>query len=309
MAFSRKDFQDLYPFAEHTFKLPGSGLALNYVDEGPREGAEAVLMVHGNPTWSFYYRNVIKELQSDFRCIVPDHIGCGLSEKPGDDRYTYTLDSRVADLTALMDSLGYGANAAAQGKRVNLVVHDWGGMIGLAWAARRLDLVGRIVILNTGGFRLPKSKPLPTSLWCIRNVAPFGNIAVRGFNAFAGQALTMAVVKPLDERVAAGLIAPYDTWENRIATLRFVQDIPLAPGHPAWNTVLEVEAALPKIAQKQVMVAWGEQDFVFDNHFLREWQRHLPAAPMHVYPDAGHYVLEDARDQVVPLIGNFIRGK
>jgi haloalkane dehalogenase len=154
---------------------------------------------------------------------------------------------------------------------------------------------------------MPKTKVLPRSLWWIRNVSPFGNIAVRGFNAFAAQALTMAVVKPLDPRVAEGLVAPYDSWDNRIATLRFVQDIPLGPSHPAWNTVMEVEAALPALAQKQVMVAWGEQDFVFDNHFLREWQRHLPQAEMHVYPDAGHYVLEDAKDEVIPLIGEFMR--
>ncbi|HSI85009.1 MAG: alpha/beta fold hydrolase [Candidatus Methylacidiphilales bacterium] len=303
MAFSPQLFQDLYPFKPHTFKLPVSSLNYSYVDEGPRD-AEAVLMVHGNPTWSFYYRNVIKELSGDFRTIVPDHIGCGLSAKPTDERYTYTLDSRVADLTALMDSLGYKNGS---GKRVNMVVHDWGGMIGLAWAARHMDLVGRVVILNTGGFRLPKTKTLPRSLWWIRNVSPFGSVAVRGFNAFAGQALKMAVVKPLDPRVASAMVAPYDNWDNRIATLRFVQDIPLGPGHPAWKTVLEVEASLPELARKEVMVAWGEQDFVFDNHFLREWQRHLPDAKMHVYPDAGHYVLEDAREEVVPLIGQFMR--
>ena len=111
-------------------------------------------MLHGNPTWSYYYRNLVAALRDRYRCIVPDHIGCGLSDKPQPPRYDYSLASRVEDLTALLDHLGVREN-------VTLVLHDWGGMIGMAWAARHSRAVKRLVILNTAAFHLPKSKRFP----------------------------------------------------------------------------------------------------------------------------------------------------
>src|SRR5690606_27497855 len=106
---------ELYSFAPHHFEVAG-GHRMHYVDEG---AGEPVVMVHGNPTWSFYYRNLVRSLSGrGYRTIAPDHIGCGLSDKPGDDAYEYTLERRVDDLDALLESLGVREN-------VNLVVHDW----------------------------------------------------------------------------------------------------------------------------------------------------------------------------------------
>jgi len=293
MAFDREAFRALYPFESHF--LARGNHRLHYLDEGR---GDPVVCLHGNPTWSFYYRNLVTALRSDHRVVVPDHMGCGLSDKPTDSEYEYLLERRVQDLEALLDHLEL--------ERVTLVLHDWGGMIGLAWATRHKDRVARLVILNTSGFRLPGSKPLPWSLWAVRNLTGFGALAVRGFNAFAASATTMAVCRPLPDEVRRGLVAPYDSWKNRIATLRFVQDIPLSPRDRSWPVVEATERGLEGLRELPMIVLWGRKDFVFDDHFLAEWRRRFPAAEYHVFEDAGHYVLEDAHERVIPLVRDFL---
>ena len=205
---------DLYPFKNNWLKL--DDLRLHYVDEG--EG-ESVVAVHGNPTWSFYYRDLVTKLRDGYRVVVPDHMGCGFSDKPGDDGYEYSLEQRIDDFSSLMDDLGL--------QDVNLVVHDWGGMIGLGWAVRNPDRVKRLVILNTAAFHLPKSKPCPWQLWMVRDT-PFGGLMVRGLNAFSrGAAHVACTRKKLSKEVRDAYCAPYDSWNDRIATLRFVQDLSL----------------------------------------------------------------------------------
>ena len=135
------------------------GLKLHYIDEG---SGEPVVMLHGNPTWSFYYRHLIDSLRGSYRVIVPDHIGCGLSDKPDDSRYTYTLASRVDDLERLLDHLGLDRD-------LTLIMHDWGGMIGMAYAARHPERIARLVVSNTAAFHKPASKPLPRALAICRD--------------------------------------------------------------------------------------------------------------------------------------------
>ena len=295
MAASYRPPAELYPFESHWLDL--DGLRLHYLDEGPRD-APPVLMVHGNPTWSFYYRNLVQALRENYRCIVPDHIGCGLSDKPGDEDYSYRLERRVADLDALIDSLELD-------QRLTLVVHDWGGMIGCAWAARNPDRVEKLVILNTAAFPMPESKAFPLALW-LAGRTPLGPLLVRGFNAFAGGAAMVGFKKPVSREVKQGYTGPYDNWANRIATVRFVQDIPLKPGEPGYDIVAATEQALPGLAGKPVMLAWGLKDFVFDHHFLTRWRELMPDAQVLEYPDCGHYVLEDAAGDLIPQIVDFI---
>jgi haloalkane dehalogenase len=282
----------LYPFDPHYLEIGGH--RLHYVDEGR---GETVVAVHGNPTWSFYYRHLIKELRGAYRVIAPDHMGCGLSDRPDDEAYPYTLERRVADFETLMDRLELDD--------VNLVVHDWGGAIGCAWAGRNPDRVRRLVILNTGAFHLPPEKPLPWQLWLVRNT-PLGAGLVRGLNGFARGATVFGVTRRrLPKEVREGLCAPYDSWENRRAVLRFVQDIPLRPGDSGYDLVSEIAGDLPRLADKPILVCWGEKDFVFDHHFLAEWERIFPAAEVHRFADGGHYILEDYADEIVPLIREF----
>ena len=269
---------------------------MHYLDEGK---GSPVLMVHGNPSWSFYYRNLVQALSSSHRCIVPDHIGMGLSDKPGDAVYAYTLAQRIDDLEALIASLDLQ-------EPLTLVVHDWGGMIGLGWAARHPEQVARLVILNTAAFPLPQDKPFPWPLKLTRT--PLGAILVRGFNAFSWGATQVGCKrKKMAAPIARAYRAPYDSWKNRIATLRFVQDIPLGPNTPGFALVQEVAANLHHFKATPALIAWGAKDFVFDEPFLQKWREYLPQAEVHVLADAGHYVLEDAAEDLVPLIAQFIR--
>jgi len=286
----------LYPFKSHYFDR-GSGLRMHYLDEGG--DAPPVLMLHGNPSWSFYYRNLVRALAGTHRAIVPDHIGMGLSDKPGDDAYRYTLASRIDDLGALVDSLDLR-------QPVTLVVHDWGGMIGFGWAVRNPQRIARLVILNTAAFPMPHDKAFPGALRLTRT--PLGALLVRGFNAFSWGATVVGCKRnPMPADVSRAYRAPYDSWQNRIATLRFVQDIPLDARDPGYALVEEVAAGLHQFRATPTLIAWGARDFVFDAPFLRQWQEYLPQARVHVVPDAGHYVLEDAADELIPLIADFIR--
>jgi haloalkane dehalogenase len=284
----------LYPFGSHF--LDRGDLRYHYLDEGR---GRPVVMVHGNPTWSFYYRNLVLALRPRHRCIVPDHIGCGLSDKPGDDRYDYSLASRVDDLEALLDHLGLHED-------VTLVLHDWGGMIGAAAALRRPSRVRRLVILNTAAFGLPPGKRLPWRLRLLHGRNVFAALAVQGLNLFSRGAGRMATARGLEPEVRAGLAAPYDCWSHRRALLRFVQDIPLRPGHRSFDLVRRVDEGLHVLAGRPMLICWGERDFVFDRYFLDEWRRRFPAAHVETFPGAGHFVLEDAAEPVIDRISRFL---
>ncbi len=291
----RSSVMPLYPFTGHFLAL--DGLRYHYLDEGQ---GEPLVMLHGNPTWSFYYRNLVLGLRDSYRTIVPDHIGCGLSDKPDDSRYEYSLRQHVADLETLLDSLEVRAN-------ITLVLHDWGGMIGMAYAHRHPERIKRLVILNTAAFPLPKGKRLPWSLWWCRTPL-LGPLLVRGLNAFSRGAVRSCVRKPLSPAVRDGYLAPYDSWRHRIGVLRFVQDIPLTPADRGFDLVNDVANDLHHFASLPMLICWGEGDFVFDLDFLEEWRRRFPAAQVHRFPDAGHYILEDAGAEILPLIRDFLQG-
>jgi haloalkane dehalogenase len=280
-----------YPFTPRHFTTPG-GAQLSYLDEGPRS-SEAVLMLHGNPTWSFYYRGLVQAVSPRVRCVVPDHIGMGLSDKPQD--YRYTLATRIADIEALVASLGL--------TKVHLVVHDWGGAIGFGFAARHPEKIGRLVVLNTAAFTAAR---IPARIAACR-VPVFGSLIVRGLNGFAGPATTMAMhrrsLSPAEKR---GYLFPYDSWANRVAVSEFVRDIPMESSHPSWPTLLKVEQGLAQFQNHPALIVWGGCDFCFDDHFLGRWREILPQASVERLADAGHYVLDDAREQVVPLAAEFI---
>jgi haloalkane dehalogenase len=226
------------------------------------------------------------------RCIVPDHIGMGASEKP--ERYDYTLATRITDIEALVASLNL--------KRVHLVVHDWGGAIGFGFAARQPELIGRIVILNTAAFTSPRI-PFRIGICKLPLVGP---LVVRGANGFAWPATWMAMHRRTLSKVEKqGYLWPYDGWGNRVAVSAFVQDIPLRPSHPSWKTLQAVEQRLAAFRDQPALVIWGGRDFCFNDHFLTRWREILPGAEVHRLADAGHYVLEDAREEVVPRIAGF----
>lgn len=291
---STKGFESLYPFKSNFADI--NHHTLHYLDEG---AGNPVLMIHGNPTWSFYFRHLVKDLSTRFRCIVPDHIGCGFSDKPGTDRYDYTLENRVRDLDAFINHLNIS-------EKLTLVVHDWGGMIGLAWAIDHLERIDRLVITNTSGFFLPDDKSFPLRLWIIKYLAPFAVPAVLGLNLFSRGAIYMGSVNPLSKEVKKGLTAPYNSWKNRIATLKFVQDIPIGPEDKSYDLVRRVDSNLSGLSSVPMMFLWGARDFVFDRSFLNEFRRRFPRVETHVFENAGHYLFEDKPRETSDLIYRFL---
>ena len=285
---SKTDWPD-YPFSSRYFTTE-QGHRLHYVDESPENSDDLisdvpVVCVHGNPTWSFYFRSVINTLKTGRRVLACDHIGMGLSDKPKDN-YKYSLEERVADLTAWL------AEVVPEGP-VDLVLHDWGGMIGGSWAVDNPSRVRRWAVHNTATFGMPAGKPI---MWQLRlcRLPIIGPILVRGFNGFSGYALTHCSTIGLSPEVARGYTQPYNNWANRRSVLRFVQDIPLKPSHPAWNRVQKTTEQAPVVLRDQpLLLLWGEQDFVFDNDFLTEWKNKFPHAVTQTWREAGHYLLED----------------
>jgi len=283
--------------AEHPGRdLDCRGLRLHYLDEG--EGAP-VVMLHGNPTWSFFYRGLVEALRPSHRVIVPDQIGCGLSEKPADSRYQYTLASRVHDLEHLLDQLGIQGN-------LTLILHDWGGMIGMTYAARHPERVARLVVLNTAAFHLPSGLRIPWALRICRT-SRLGEVLVRKLNLFArGTSWIGCKRRILPRPIREAYVAPYDSWDHRIAIHRFVQDIPLHPGDPSYDLVSWVEQRLGELRRRPMLIVWGMKDFVFHRGILEEWQRRFPDAEVHRLEDAGHYVLEDDPEAVASLVHRFL---
>jgi pimeloyl-ACP methyl ester carboxylesterase len=283
-----------YPFESRFFDR--DGINIHYIDEG---SGDPIVFVHGNPTWSFFFRKLIAALRSSHRCIAIDHVGCGLSDKPPLGKYPYRLVNRVLDLESLLDSLGTSRN-------VTLVMHDWGGMIGMGAAVRRPERISRIVAMNTAAFGLPEGKSFPRSLHWARNTA-IGRWLVLNANAFCRSAVRWcAPRKMLPPEVKQAYLAPYSTAADRVAVMRFVEDIPLEPMHPSFAQVEQTSRGLEQFRDRPVFLGWGEKDFVFDRHFRDEWIRRFPNAEVHSWPDSGHYILEDRGEELAALIASFL---
>ena len=285
-----------YPFTPRRFDVR-PGIAMSFLDEGPRDG-EVIVMLHGNPSWSYYWRHLVLGLRDQYRCIVPDHVGMGLSDRPDDAHYAYTLQSRIDDLDALLKHLGIDGP-------VTLAVHDWGGAIGFGWALRAPSRVRRLVITNTAAFPLPAAKRFPKRLAMGRD-SRLGGWLIRRFNLFARGAARLGTERTLPKDVREAYAGVYDGWDNAISTLRFMQDIPLGEGDAAWPLVAAMQAALPGYADRPAFIGWGLKDFVFDRHFLDGFRAALPNAEVHAFADANHYVLEDKHEALVPAIRAFL---
>jgi len=282
------DWRSLYPFASHWLDLDQS-LRYHFVDEGD---GPPLLMVHGNPTWSFYWRNLITAFRDDYRTLAPDHIGCGLSDKPS--RYSYTLDRHVQNLCELVEHLDLS--------NITLLAHDWGGPIGLGAAMRLPERFARFVLFNTGAFPPPF---IPLRIRLCRG-AIVGRIAVKGLNLFARAATKMAVAKPLRKEAKAGLLAPYRSWQTRVGIYEFVRDIPTSPRHGTWRTLETIEKALPSLADHPIQLIWGMRDWCFNEACLDRLHEGLPHAVVHRLENAGHYVIEDEHEEIIRLVRTFL---
>lgn len=278
-----------YPFDPR--HLTVTSAQMSYIDEG---SGDVFLFVHGNPTWSFAWRTLFRGVADSARAIAVDHIGCGLSEKPLD--YDYSLDRRITALCEFVEQLDL--------RQITLVAHDWGGAIGMGAAGRMPERFSRFVLMNTAAFR---SKRIPFRIAVCR-IPLLGTLALRGLNAFSRAALTMAVEKPgrMTKSIRQGYLAPYDSWKNRIAVNAFVKDIPLRRSHRSWQTLIDVEEGLAQFTSHPMLLVWGEKDWCFTTEFLEEFERRFPQAETLRIPDAGHYIFEDAPEQILNRVSQFV---
>jgi haloalkane dehalogenase len=305
------DWRQLYPFASHWFDVPAG--RMHYIDEAPAAsgGSAMLLFVHGNPTWSFHWRRLIVALRSRYRCVAPDHLGCGLSHKP---KHFLRLDQHIDNLVALVKSL--------DSDQVTLVAQDWGGAVGLGAMLHMRERLARIVLFNTGAFP-PRYIP-----WRIRacRVPLLGRLAVQGANLFsrAAMRMTLARHRVLEPAVAAGYLAPYDSWSKRRAVYGFVRDIPVPRSRArgggfdvesrtdttrcdsTWLRLVEIERELPTLADRPALLVWGMRDWCFRPDCLDRFVEAWPHADVHRLPDVGHWVVEDAPDESLSRVESFL---
>jgi haloalkane dehalogenase len=281
-------WRGLYPFESHWLPI-GDGGRLHYLDEGPRDAGPTLLFVHGNPTWSFHWRRPIEALRDRARCVAIDHLGCGLSDKP---QRSVRLAERVEHLGRLIDELAL--------EPVTLVAQDWGGAIGLGAMLERRERLAGVVLFNTGAFP-PWFVPRRIG---VLHTPVVGRLALQGLNVFSRAALTQTLARHrrLPREVAAGYLAPYDTWAHRRAVFEFVADIPRDARHPTWRTLEAIEAGLPAIGDLPIRLVWGMRDWCFTPECLDRFVRHWPAAKVDRLDDVGHWVVEDAPEEALRAI-------
>jgi cis-3-alkyl-4-acyloxetan-2-one decarboxylase len=292
----KSELTKMYPFKENYFSVGEH--QIHYVDHysgGEQPPRGTVVMVHGNPSWSFLYRNLILALANNYRCIAIDHLGCGLSDKPQD--YHYCLENHISNLKGLINHLELD--------QLSIIVHDWGGAIGSGIVTSMPDKITSMTVLNSAAFPMDE---IPWRINVLRT--PFlGSLLIRWLNAFAWPASWMATDLPLSSLVRAGYLYPYRSAHDRIAIARFVEDIPMSSSHPSYPLLRKIEQRLHIIKPIPTQLVWGEDDFCFTNNFLARWMEILPHAQTHLLANCGHYVQEDGKEQLIPLVLDFLNSK
>ncbi len=300
-------FDGTWPYEPRWFDSPDG--RMHYVDEGPRDG-RPVVMVHGNPTWGYLYRNFIPPLvEAGHRAIVPDHLGFGRSEKP-DDPELYRVPRHAARLEALLESLELNG--------ATVVPQDWGGPTALYWATRHPERVDGLFILNTfaHGFRtesLPPGKdkiPLPLPLRLFRTPG-LGELLVKGLDAFKrGFLFGQGVAHP--ERLTPTVKRAYRDvhrgWSERTSILVFPREIPVTGEGPVVAMTTEIETRMEEhFRSKPVQIVWAMKDVAFLPTYLDTlWLHTFPEARVVKLEDAGHYLQEDAPERIVPELVDFV---
>ena len=286
------DFAGTFPFEPRWLDV--GDVRLHYVDEGPRDGV-VMLMVHGNPTWSYIYRRPIAELAArGYRCIAPDHMGFGRSDKPPRPRL-YTLNAHIENLTRLIEELDL--------RDVVLVVHDWGGPIGLGAMVERLERLRAAVLMNTWAWELPSF--LPPFLREFRTEG-LGEILALGGNLFVESIPGGMARRDVDPVMMDAYRAPFPDYWSRAGTLAFQREIPLTERDRSAPLMASIHERLPGLSVP-VRLVWGMRDPVFQPVFLEQWCELLPQAETVELERASHFLVEDDPDGVTAAIEGFLR--
>lgn len=285
-------FGGTFPFAPRYREV--NGFAMHYVDEGD---GEPVVMLHGDPTWGYLFRRFIPPLAAQYRCIVPDQMGMGKSGVPP-DAARYHLAGHVSNLESLLLGLDL--------RDITLVLHDWGGPVGLGFATRHPERIKRLVLLNTWAFAAWPSGPFPRLVELIRSER--GEAFVLRRNGYLEPAIVGSThhAENLTEAVMAAYRAPYPTPESRLAMLRWSRDIPVREGDTSYAEMARIEAGLSRFVEMPALLIWGMHDPVLPPAVLRRWQRIFPHATTHEVADASHFLQEDAPDEIIGRIEAFL---
>lgn len=292
-------FGGLWPYEPKWFESADG--RLHFVDEGSAAGAP-IVFAHGNPAWSFIYRDAISRVVgAGHRAIAIDHLGFGRSDKPV-GRSLYSIERHADRFAALIDTL--------EVRDAIVVVHDWGGPIGLDWAVRNPDRVAGIFVLNTFAHRPPGRVPLPLPIRLFR--APLlGELMVKRANLFTrGFLFHAGTTHPERFRgaVRQAYLAPHPTWASRTGMLEFPRQIPKGPDGEVSEFCAEIESRLEaRFTAEQVRILWGERDVAFTEEMLqRFWLKSFPGAEVTRLVDAAHFVQEDAPDEFAEALVEFV---
>ncbi len=285
-------FGDTYPFAPHYRHV--NGFNMHFVDEG---SGDPIVLLHGDPTWGYLWRNFIPAISKRSRCIVPDHMGMGKSEVPRQP-YPYRLAHHVANLEALLIGLRL--------RQITLVVHDWGGPVGLGFAIRHPDRVKRLVITNSWASARWPGGLFPRLIEMIRS--PGGEKFILDRNGYLERALTGTThhAERLTGVVMDAYRAPFSTRGSRVAMLCWSRDIPVSEVDPSYVEMQRIENSLSLFKDIPTLILWGMLDPVLTPSVLRWWQKVYPQAITHEIQDASHFLQEDAPEMISGYITDFM---
>jgi haloalkane dehalogenase len=285
-------FDGTFPFAPRYHEV--NGFAMHFVDEG---AGEPVVLVHGDPTWGYLWRRFIPALSQRRRCVVPDHMGMGKSGVP-EQPYPYRLRHHVANLESLLLHLDL--------REMTLVLHDWGGPVGLGFAVRHAERIKRLVLMNTWAFAPWPGGSFPRLLELIRSER--GEKFVLEKNGYVEPALvgTTHHREHLTKTVREAYQAPFPTPESRLALLCWSRDIPVSQTDPSYMEMKQIEEGLSRLRSTPTLLVWGMRDPVLSEPVLRSWQRLYPHATTRELEDASHFLQEDAPERIVGWIAAFL---
>ena len=285
-------FDGTFPFAPHYFD--NNGFQMHFVDEG---SGEPIVLVHGDPTWGYLYRNFIHALARHQRCIVPDHMGMGKSGIP-QEPYPYRLQHHIANFENLLLHLDL--------RNITLVLHDWGGPVGLGFATRHPERIKRLVLMNTWAFAPWPGGSFPRLLEMIRSAR--GEKFVLEKNGYLEPALlgTTFHIENLTQEVMDAYRAPFPTPASRLALLCWSRDIPVSEADPSYAEMKRIERGLSQFLDTPTLLVWGMRDPVLSEPVLRTWQNIYPRAITYEIEDASHFLQEDAPARIVKCIEEFL---
>lgn len=272
--------RSLFPFTSRVIDIDGN--IVHYIDEG---NGPTLLLLHGNPTWSFLYRHIVRKLSPHFRCIALDYPGFGLSiAKPG---YAFLPREHSSVIEQFVDRLGL--------KDLSIMVQDWGGPIGLGFAGRRPELIRDVILGNTFAWPATRSKGM-SAFSKIVGSGP-GRLLITRYNALAKWLIPAGTNRKLIQGEMAAYMGPFSTPASRLPMWIFARQIVASEEY-----LTQVEAGLSSLREKPALVVWGEADGAFRAPDRIHLLEHFPSHRVCLLPDAKHFIQENAPDEICSAI-------